>query len=198
MSHFPAGANLFLSATFNGPHWRKASVVVDSAWCGIQLGCRAGSTPIAVAKSEVEGAGFPVNSLYVTPAEVVAVRLVSILDSLRFRLGRQVGFGGLVQLRCNLLFRLVDQFLPLLDDVFSALPEFPPLLPSVLTPLVHLLRQEFASSLTGFRRKYDTYQRADCQPCEEIAGPDSIFSVMATSDFRRYGKFLAGVDMSAD
>jgi hypothetical protein len=38
MSHFPAGAGSFSSATFNGLHWRKASVVVDSVWFGIQRG----------------------------------------------------------------------------------------------------------------------------------------------------------------
>ena len=34
---------------------------------GFNVGYRADSTPIAVAKSEVEGAGFPFSSLYVTP-----------------------------------------------------------------------------------------------------------------------------------
>lgn len=44
------------------------------------------------------------------------------LDAFRFRSLRQVGFAGLVQFRCNLFFLLVDQFLPALNQVVSALP----------------------------------------------------------------------------
>lgn len=62
------------------------------------------------------------------------------LNAFRFRFVGQVGFAGLVQFRRNLFFLLVDHFLPALDQVASALLQFPRLFPSMLAPLFYLLR----------------------------------------------------------
>src|ERR1700739_615506 len=87
--------------------------------------------------------------------------LFLFLHAFRFHLLRGLVFGDFVQFRGDLLFRLVNQFLAGVEEIFGTISKFPSCPPSVFVSFFDPFREKYASSFTGFRGEGDADNRAD-------------------------------------